>query len=100
MLNYEGNEYVKKRNKRMSVLMYMYSMNNYGKKGKKKEIGTFCQRCGRGVGKGFVYKETFEYEGFKICPNCLEDKKNGARSTPDIEDFFILKGKKVRKKRF
>ena len=62
-------------------LLYLTKLRKYIR-------GQFCERCGRCIGLGFVYKRAFKWRGFNICKSCLEDKMDGKRNKIDLEDML------------
>ncbi len=42
-----------------------------------------CQRCGK------INQSLMGWNGWKICPDCAEDKANGVRNEPDLEDLCL-----------
>jgi len=83
MQNQTYNKHAKFKFSNLPVRVYWMDISRREGKDRK----AFCERCGRGMGKDYIYQELINFKGHKICPDCHEDKLKGYRNYIDIEDY-------------
>lgn len=73
----------------MKKLIKEFKNIKLNKQNQTRQVKTYCQRCGRNVGKNFKHKKINLWKGFFLCPLCFKDKKQNIRIPKmDLEDLI------------
>ena len=73
-----------RRMKKEDVRKYFWGITIKGI-GSKREKGNYCQRC------GIATTNLKKYLGYDVCIDCYNKKKEGQKTTPDLEDLKRFK---------